>query len=111
MSYPVTPDGGTLHLYRGDDYRAADGRGISIPFLSLNFPSLDGASVSCVFTGIDGNPITIPAVVSGNNVLFDLTHDQTAAMLTGEESYVYTVRATLADGDIVTLTTGNVTVV
>ena len=106
---PLAQAGGLLTLVRGDDYRATDGRAITLAF--AHAPDLTGGSASLLI-----GSKTIPGgVLSANSVRFEPTAAQTTSLLvngtynglnTAAYSPTYKVLATLADGHVVTLCTG-----
>ena len=104
--------GGDVTIVQGDSYKAADARALS--WTSTAWPSLAGATVTLnVVSYSDGsNPLSNVActVIQGTGtatVSCDLTSTQTS-MLAGR--YRVTIKATLADGDIVTLVSADMTV-
>ncbi len=131
---PVSADGETLNLVRGDDYTLAENR--SIEFTSAAWPDLTGATEVFLtlrrraegFTsGGTSDPILISRddvpgsrIVGGGSqtVVFELDNDtpgdgesgDTGALLVGTAAGKFDVQATLASGDIVTLVLGVVNV-
>jgi hypothetical protein len=104
------------NVIAGDDYRAEDGRPLSWP--SGVFPDLAGATLSMVVGhnqyNLYGNlPVTWTGTVPSSpdappTVSLDVTAAETIVLVQGE--YDYTLTATLADGDKVTIALGKLTV-
>jgi hypothetical protein len=99
---PVNPVTGDITLVRGDDYLAADGRQLSWAAPTSGWPSLAGAAVNLLL----GDLAPVAALAVGPPVQFELTRAQTAALAPGP-GVPCVVRATLADGSVVTLARGH----
>ena len=104
FSSPVAASG-NLELKRGDDYRAVDGR--HLQWSRDTWPDLTGAAISFIIQ----NPATLQvagAVVTGGVgtqvVRVELTSVQTAGLPVLVDKYY--VQATLANGHVLTLATG-----
>lgn len=102
-------------IVRGDDFKAAEGR--ALVWESPQWPNLAGAILSLVVGShlpniYGGLPVTwlglVPAGVPTWTATIELTHVQTA--LVNEGCWDYTLTATLLNGDVVTLATGQLTV-
>lgn len=104
-------------IVKGDDYKVADGRALT--WSSPEWPDLHLATLKMVAgphaAMVYGTlPITwTSAALSGASPLhtatLELTHAETA--LIQEGTWFYTLTATLTDGDVVTLATGQLTVI
>ena len=103
---PVATVDGKITLVVGDDYKAADGRALS--FTVVGGPSLVGGTSALIIGGA-----SLPGtVVDATHVRVELTAAQTAALgkalQPGNQITVpYLLRATLADGDSVTVARGS----
>jgi hypothetical protein len=104
-----------VEIVKGDDYRAAEER--ALVWSSPQWPSVAGATLSMVVGShlpniYGGLPVTwlgsVPAGTPTWTATIELTHVQTA--LLSEGCWDYTLTATLLDGDVVTLATGQLTV-
>lgn len=102
-------------IVKGDDFKAAEGR--ALIWESPQWPNLAGASLAMVVGSklpsvISVSPITWAGSVAAGvpiwTATIELTHVQTA--LTTEGCWDYTLTATLPNGDVVTLATGQLTV-
>ena len=97
--------GGDIVFIRGDDYLARDGR--RFEWTDSSWPDLAGASI--VFTSrttdedvaVSKAGTVITPSGSGKRIGVELTAAETAAHLTRE--YLFDIRATLSNGDKVTL--------
>jgi hypothetical protein len=118
-----TDSSGTISLVRGDDYDAADSREIS--FSSTGWADLTGATAVTLSirkrASKTGLGTTLRATISDTSgsrvvgggtqtVVFEPTAAQTADLDVGTAACVYDVQATLASGNIVTLSSGVVNV-
>lgn len=102
-------------IVKGDDFKAAEGR--SLVWESPQWPSLAGAALSMVVGShlpniYGGLPVTwtgsVPVGAATWTATIELTHVQTALLTEG--CWDYTLTATLLDGDVQTLATGQLTV-
>lgn len=104
-------------IVKGDDYKAAEGR--ALVWASPQWPNLAGASLAMVVGSSQPSvfagfwPITftgaVPAGVPIWTATIEMSHIQTGAIaLPG--CYDYTLTATLPDGDVETLATGQLSV-
>jgi len=100
---PVSSDGESITLFRGDDYYNADSRALS--FTSTDWPSITGATV--VLKLSNGVSIT-GTVTSATSCYFELTKTQTAAI--EEDALDFEVEATLSNSHVVTIVTGSVSI-
>lgn len=103
---PVT-EIGEITIVAGDDYSDDDGRAIS--WTSDDWPDLTGGAVEMSSRGVT-HDCTIVTAGSGINqeVRMELTSETTESMPRGARSY--TLIGTLANGHVVTLATGTMTV-
>jgi hypothetical protein len=111
---PVSADG-SITLVEGDDYKAADGRGIG--FSSSTWPNLTGATVRFYACNLDTSVNDINAAAASATqsmstwtVAIDLSAAQTGALTPSIKGYEYSLKATLSDGSVVTLARGQMTV-
>lgn len=102
-------------IVRGDDFKAAEGRALA--WTSPQWPNLAGATLAMIVGSalpntLGGLPVTWPGSVAAGAPIWvatiELTHVQTAAV--GEGCWNYTLVATLPDGDVQTIATGQLTV-
>lgn len=118
---PVSADGGTLTLVRGDDYTEDLGR--EITFSSESWPDLTNSFVEITIrrrreafgTGSDGvlvnaEAIDVNTIGNAQVVTFELNTALTTTLLPGVSTGKFDVQAILADNSVVTLVTGLVTV-
>lgn len=121
---PVSVDGGTLTLVRGDDYSSEESRELS--FSSSDWPDLTGAVITMTVrrraeafgSGSDGVLFTLddtPGERSAGgdpqSVTFEPTNAMTDDLLPGDSTGKFDIQATLSpSGRVVTLSTGLVTV-
>lgn len=104
-------------IVKGDDYKAAEGR--ALVWASPQWPNLAGASLAMVVGPGEPNifsglwPITftgaVPAGVPIWTATIEMSHIQTGA-ITLPGCYDYALTATLPDGDVETLATGQLSV-
>lgn len=108
---------GALVVIRGDDYLAADGRAFKFP--SENWPDLTGATIAFTAKRDAGDATltgtaTVPTVGTGLQVVqVALESGSTSGLSLASPArpYNYDIQATLSNGHIVTLKTGNMVVV
>jgi hypothetical protein len=117
---PVSTDGGTLTLVRGDDYSIALGN--EIEFSSTSWPDLTNSYIEMTIrrrreafgTGSDGVLVNTignsNTVGNSQTVTFELNTTLTTVLLPGVSSGKFDVQAILDDNSVVTLVTGLVTV-
>lgn len=114
---PTAPLNSHQQIVAGDDFKAADGRALT--WTSALWPNVAGATLKMVVghdqPNVWGNlPVTWTGTVSASatgspvTVSLDVTAAQTVTLPAGE--YDYTLEATLADTDVVTLAVGKLTV-
>jgi hypothetical protein len=113
ISSPISTSG-TITIVAGDDYNSADGRAITISFTGV--PDLTGGNVELntyritdrylafSVTGIVTNPSNNPTIA------FNLAKTTTSILNVGDPGYEYAVVAILANGDKITLQTGDLVV-
>jgi hypothetical protein len=105
---PVLSSGSVL-LVQGDDYKASDGR--ALQWSSASWPVLTGAAVTLHLEKKNDATTTFAkagSAVSSSEAQVELTAAETAARTLG--GYRYAVKATLSDGDVVTLASGELIV-
>jgi hypothetical protein len=97
-----------INIVRGDDYKNADGRALFANTTFGSAPSLAGATIALkVNNGL--NPFSKTGVETGTATCYvELTSAETSAFT--PKTYPFDLQATLANGDIVTLTQGQFTV-
>jgi hypothetical protein len=101
-----------LTLVQGDSYFAADGR--ALDFSSTSWPVLTDAEI--VFTAnTEGDSIEVEGSVitptgATKTIRVELDDADTEALTVGNSIYKYDVQATLANGHIITLVRGEMTV-
>jgi len=105
-----SPDSGSFTLYQGDDYQAAEPRRLISNLTGA--PDLTGATVALTIVSSAGS-LTQTATLSDEGestqvVTVTLTDTQTASLRSGV--LAYDLSATLANGNVVTLARGKVTV-
>ena len=105
-----SPDSGSFTLYQGDDYQAAESR--QLIWNLTGAPDLTGATVTLTIVSSAGS-LTKTATLSDEGestqvVTVTLTVTQTASLRSGV--LAYDLSATLANGNVVTLARGKVTV-
>lgn len=102
-------------IVKGDDFKAAEGR--ALVWTSPQWPNLASAALTMVVgsalpTILGGLPVTWTGSVAAGLPIWvatiELTHVQTAAIAEG--CWNYTLTATLPNGDVETLATGQLTV-
>lgn len=102
-------------IVKGDDFKAAEGQ--ALVWESPEWPNIAGASLSMVVgsslpTPSALTPFTWTGSISAGaptwTATIELSHTQTAPVAEGCWDYILT--ATLPDGDVVTLATGQLTV-
>lgn len=111
---PLSLNGTTVQVVRGDDYAAADGKALEWTQGTASWPTLTGASVlfsmrttqNTVFTKA-GSVVT--ATGSSKKVRVELTAAETAAFPI--ETLPFDVQVTLSSGGIQTLVNGKVKVI
>jgi hypothetical protein len=98
---------GKVALVQGDDYLAADGR--ALQWSSSSWPVLTSATVVLHLENYADETATLTGgVVSASEAQVELTAVQTAAL--DPVSWRYALKATLTDGSVVTLATGELAV-
>lgn len=103
-------NGCPVSVVRGSDYKARDGRALVFNFTGIS--TLIGGSASLVLKSrADGTTITLAgSVVSAGCVTVDVAASVTASLYLGNDAYAYTLVATLANGDVISLGNGSVSV-
>ena len=123
VSSPVATDG-EVTIYRGDDYKDADGRALQFTVANYTGPSLAGATTSFYlipranYERGDGTAaLTVTATVTGTTTLtvkVELTATQTAALAAVAEgkgwNYRYQIRSVTSTTRKLTLAEGEMTV-
>ena len=98
---------GDVEIVRGDDYSAAGAGALNWTDASAGWPDLTGATVE--FTaGLFSKAMSVVTPTGPGKVRLELTDTDTALFVQGSKRF--TVRATLAGGDIVALVQGNLVV-
>ena len=109
---PVSADGESLSLVRGDDYKAADTR--SLDFTSTTWPSLTGATIAFTIRLKSSDAVELTAVgsvVDAETCRVELDADDTEDLTIGNKTHYFDVQATLLTSEnIVTLVLGDCTV-
>lgn len=110
----------TVIIAAGDDYSAADGRSLEWSTENVStWPDLMGAVITFAATKQADKAGTTSITRSGSvlspsgankRVRVELSAADTSGMAIGAHAYVYTLKATLANGHVVTLQTGTVTI-
>lgn len=102
-------------IVRGDDFKAAEDR--ALVWTSPQWPNLAGATLKMVVglsppSAFTFTPATWTGSVPAGTPIFiatmELSHTQTSALAAG--CYDYTLSATLPNADVVTIATGQLTV-
>lgn len=99
---------GKVVVIQGDDYKNVDGR--ALQWSSTSWPVLTSGTVT-LYLEKKSDGVTFSkagTVVSASSVRVDLTAAETTAREVG--AYRYALKATLSDGDKVTLATGDLVV-
>ena len=99
---PVTVDGTSIAIIRGDDYLLTDNRALT--FTGATWPSITGASIALKVNFSGAIVSYTGTVTAADSCYVELTDTQTAAMATG--TFDYDLEATLSNGSIVTLVQG-----
>lgn len=111
ISSMVATDGTTITIVQGDDYSSSESRQITWTGLTSNqWPSLSGATLSLTARNRLNSLTVVPTVTSPTGTQafqLELTADQTNI---GSGRYQYDVQATLANGRVVTLLSGEMIV-
>lgn len=115
---PVSADGSTLTLVRGDDYLKVDGR--QLTFSSDGWPDLTGVDEvvltvrkvgsDAVLFDVEDVPADRVVGVGTQTLVFELTNAETDLSAPGDTAGKFDVQATL-DDRILTLVLGTVTIV
>ena len=92
-----------LTLVVGDDYKAVDGRSIDVT--SATWPSLASAAIAFHAKTQTGIVTVAGSPLNASTVRIELTATNTIAI--GAGNMTYDIRATLSNGDVVTLMSGN----
>jgi len=106
---PVAANG-TITIYAGDDYAADHGREIAFAVADATHAlalAAAGTETRLKCTQATWDSASVTSTTDGYVVTFEPTHDQTAAL--SHRSQPYELEATLADGGVVTLATGGIT--
>lgn len=104
VSAPIAIDG-VITVYRGDDYLAANGRQLSFTDPGDTWPSLAGATVRFNVKPFSASSADVMvATGAGKQVDVDLASAITAKFV--DRRYDFTLVATLAAGEVVTLAAG-----
>lgn len=98
----VNEAGDVITIYQGDDYKLTDSAAFT--FTSTGFPTLTGATVLLKFATLE----LTGTVTSATSVYFEMTKTQTAAI--AATGYKFEVQATLSNGSVRTIVTGDVNV-
>ena len=102
---------GNIEIVQGDEYYASESR--ALVFSSTNWPTLSGATVR--FTArlrtdtaesVTADCEVVTATGSSKVVRFELPAEDTEGLEVGNENYVFDLEATLANGHVVTLKRG-----
>lgn len=101
---PVSKDGGTITLYRGDDYFAVDGRALEWTDTGALWPDLTGATVNFKAGALTKACTVVTATGANKKVRVELFKADIDKL--PEPYYTFDIDATLANGHIVTLVTG-----
>ncbi|HEX4521659.1 MAG TPA: hypothetical protein VH063_18940 [Gaiellaceae bacterium] len=100
-------DGDTVEVVSGDDYLAADSR--ALDWAGTAWPDITAGAILLRLLNPTGTTFEkAGTVVSATEAQVELTADDTAALI--EPNWLYALTATLADGHVVTLATGALTV-
>src|SRR5262245_57526821 len=109
LTSPLAPSG-AVHLFRGDDYFAADGRALTWTDPGTAWPDLTGAAVRFRVhpAAQDTLALDVAATVQSADVVrVELTAAQTGGLAAAV--YRYALVATLAGGHVVTLARAQLT--
>lgn len=101
---PVSKDGGTITLYRGDDYFAADGRALEWTDTGALWPDLTGATVNFKAGTLTKACVVVTATGVNKKVRVELSKTDINAL--PDPYYAFEIEATLANGHVITLATG-----
>ena len=110
LSQPVSSGPGSgVQIVQGDDYKAVDGR--ALQWTSTSWPVITGATVVLELRATSSAVIAATydaTVLSASEAQIEITATETSALRTG--TYTYALKATLSDGNVVTLVTGSLLV-
>lgn len=98
---PVT-EGGTVEIVQGDDYKATDGR--ALQWSSTSWPVLTSGSIELELRKGTLTASFAGSVLSATEAQVELTATDTEPLETG--TWQYALKATLADGSVVTVAAG-----
>lgn len=108
ITSPVTTDG-EISIIIGDDYLNTDGRAVTINYTSV--PSLTAATPVRIYIldpALGAANFFSVDVVDADTLRLELTDTQTGTLKAG--TFDYYIRATLSNGDIITLTQSSITI-
>jgi hypothetical protein len=112
LSDPLNATTKKLTLTKGDSYEADTPR--PLVWESADFATFDIASVAFKYRAVNNASAAVTkagTALSTTQMRVELTSSETSALEVGSDAYHYDLEATLANGDIVTLARGKITVI
>jgi hypothetical protein len=112
---PTSPITGDLEIVRGDDYTAATGRALpewsSDDWTPFSLTTAQSVAFKARTPYSESVFEQAAAVLSDTQVMVELTAAQTGALAAGHDAYRFDIEAVLANGAVITLAQGKISVI